>query len=260
MQIKYALSLALTVAVTLVLFPLLGFGEEAQISASAKQQALHERAERGDAKAQYDLGLSYEYGFGEAQDYHEALRWYRKSAEQGFTDSRFALARMYFDGTGVIQDFTKAAHWYGCPNPAENILKGCKEISYADLPQAAADLLSEMKCKTSHNYDFGSALDLNGDGTPEYQICSADAPHGPCTAVVIGKIGSKWKSLSAGPSLGYAKACSEFVVLESQHEGFHDICLPSLCSPTSKNCIPTIWQFKNDHYRIIGPNSDVPSK
>lgn len=41
-------------------------------------------AERGDAKAQYMIGLAYYTGTGVPQDYKQAVSWYRKAAEQGY--------------------------------------------------------------------------------------------------------------------------------------------------------------------------------
>jgi|SRR5437016_8645615 len=40
------------------------------------------RAEKGDAKGQFDLASMYFYGKGVPQDYAEAARWCRKAAEQ----------------------------------------------------------------------------------------------------------------------------------------------------------------------------------
>ena len=40
-------------------------------------------AEKGDALAQFKLGLMYESGEGVPQDFAEAVRWYRLDAEQG---------------------------------------------------------------------------------------------------------------------------------------------------------------------------------
>ena len=40
-------------------------------------------AEKGDAKAQFNLGVMYVLGQGTPQDYKEVLKWYRKAAEQG---------------------------------------------------------------------------------------------------------------------------------------------------------------------------------
>jgi uncharacterized protein len=42
-------------------------------------------AEQGNAYAQYNLGLMYDYGTGVAQDYREAAKWYRLAAVRGYT-------------------------------------------------------------------------------------------------------------------------------------------------------------------------------
>ncbi|MCL2887556.1 MAG: sel1 repeat family protein [Betaproteobacteria bacterium] len=47
-----------------------------------KAEELHrKKAERGDARAQYNLGFMYETGYGVTQDYAEAATWYRKAAD-----------------------------------------------------------------------------------------------------------------------------------------------------------------------------------
>ena len=55
-------------------------------------------AEKGDAQAQYNLGVMYYTGDGVAQDYAEALRWYRLAAEQGYASAQFFL---FFTGVPV---------------------------------------------------------------------------------------------------------------------------------------------------------------
>jgi uncharacterized protein len=40
-------------------------------------------ADKGLARAQYNLGVMYRDGQGVQQDYKEAVSWYRKAAEQG---------------------------------------------------------------------------------------------------------------------------------------------------------------------------------
>ena len=44
-------------------------------------------AEKGDADAQYNLGVMYGKGQGVPQDYAEAMRWYYKAAEKGFAEA-----------------------------------------------------------------------------------------------------------------------------------------------------------------------------
>jgi hypothetical protein len=60
-------------------------GEEAfkGCSPSIVFKVLEVQALLGDADAQCKLGKMYENGRGVAQDYAEAVKWYRKSAEQG---------------------------------------------------------------------------------------------------------------------------------------------------------------------------------
>jgi hypothetical protein len=76
------------------------------------------RAERGDARSQFELGAMYYYGKGVSKDYIEAVRWYRKSAEQGDADAQYSLALMYHDGKALPQDDSEAASW--CRRAAEH--------------------------------------------------------------------------------------------------------------------------------------------
>jgi TPR repeat protein len=69
------------------------------------------RAERGDAKAQFDLGCAYVKGDGLAKDEVEAVKWYRKAAEQGNPDAQFALSFCYYNGVGVAKEEEEAAKW-----------------------------------------------------------------------------------------------------------------------------------------------------
>ena len=46
-------------------------------------KSLKEKAQAGDAQAQYDLGVAYADGKGVPKDEVEAVKWYRKAAEQG---------------------------------------------------------------------------------------------------------------------------------------------------------------------------------
>ncbi len=70
------------------------------------------RAERGDADAQYHLGLMHENGQDVMEDDAQTAEWYRKAAEQGDADAQFNLGVMYNNGEGVMQDYAKAVEWY----------------------------------------------------------------------------------------------------------------------------------------------------
>jgi uncharacterized protein len=69
-------------------------------------------ANRGDAKAQYRLGLLYSNGReGVGQNRLEAVKWYRRAAEQGDHEAQASLADAYFNGFGVPQDYIEAHKW-----------------------------------------------------------------------------------------------------------------------------------------------------
>jgi hypothetical protein len=143
-----------------------------------------------------------------------------------------------------------------CPAPSNEVLATCRAITYKDLPVGAKALLRHLKCDTgpSSSYNYGTAVDLNGDGIPEYQFCCNEAPHGPCGAILMGRIGGKWTDLTdKGGMLGFEGPCNQFVALATQHRGFHDICLPIECAPSSEGgaCNPAIWQFDGTRYRAI---------
>lgn len=69
-------------------------------------------AEQGDAYAQSLLGGMYYFGNGVAQDYGEAVKWYRLAALQGDLHAQSFLGSMYAVGNGVPQDYDEAAKWY----------------------------------------------------------------------------------------------------------------------------------------------------
>ena len=69
-------------------------------------------AEKGFAKAQYNLGLMYGKGKGVNRDYKEAVRWYLRAAEKGYSKAQTNLGWMYEKGKGVPRDDQKAAKWF----------------------------------------------------------------------------------------------------------------------------------------------------
>lgn len=79
---------------------------------AAPIQQLHKQAEKGDAEAQFSLGLLYDRGRGVPKDKSEALRWYRLAATQGDMFAESALGDNYWEGTGVPKDDTEAVRWW----------------------------------------------------------------------------------------------------------------------------------------------------
>jgi len=102
----------IALAAVLVCLPACGGSER-----SGVQQTLDEQralAERGDAGAQFNLGVMYATGEGVAQDNAEAIRWYRLAADQGDAAAQSKLGEMYMwhSFQGVPQDGGEAMHWW----------------------------------------------------------------------------------------------------------------------------------------------------
>jgi TPR repeat protein len=68
-------------------------------------------AERGDARAQAQLGFMYATGLSVAQNYALASYWYRRAAEQGNAAAQHLLGLMYDKGFGVPPDYVLAHMW-----------------------------------------------------------------------------------------------------------------------------------------------------
>lgn len=87
----------------------------------AKSAEWHRRsAEQGHDRAQAMVGMFYNTGQGVPRNQAEALKWWRKSAAQGNADARFNLGMAYWRGEGVPQDFDKAAVLFRKMAPAGN--------------------------------------------------------------------------------------------------------------------------------------------
>ncbi len=69
-------------------------------------------AEKGDTEAQNNLGLTYAKGLGVPPDDKQAVSWFRKAAEEGYAEAQDNLGAMYANGRGVSQDYSQAAVWF----------------------------------------------------------------------------------------------------------------------------------------------------
>ncbi|MDP1666780.1 MAG: J domain-containing protein [Methylobacter sp.] len=74
-------------------------------------------AEQGNAEAQFQAGLIYANGQGQAKDDKQAVGWLAKAAEQGHREAQTKLGFMYATGRGVAQNYSSAVYW--CYKAAE---------------------------------------------------------------------------------------------------------------------------------------------
>lgn len=75
---------------------------------------LRQKAEAGDASAQYELGDRYTSAEGVSQNFVEAAKWFRLAAEQGHARAQHRLGILYADGDllRVGKDAVEAAKWF----------------------------------------------------------------------------------------------------------------------------------------------------
>ena len=69
-------------------------------------------ATRGDASAQYELGVRYSEGRGLVRDTKAAAQWFEKAADQGLAPAQYRLGSYYEKGIGVERDYAKARSYY----------------------------------------------------------------------------------------------------------------------------------------------------
>jgi len=86
---------------------------QAKTSVTDELTARRQRAESGDADAQYDLGVAYANGYGVPQDYARSALWYLKGAQQGLAKAQHELGSLYLSGQGVETDRAEALMWLG---------------------------------------------------------------------------------------------------------------------------------------------------
>jgi TPR repeat protein len=78
-----------------------------------KSLAPYEKAQAGNPRAQYELGLLLLNGEGGAtKNPRRAVKWLEQAAKSGSADAAFALGVMYQKGQGALQNFEQALHWF----------------------------------------------------------------------------------------------------------------------------------------------------
>jgi TPR repeat protein len=96
------------------------------------------------ADAQFSRGLSFACE-GAAQDYAQALLWYRKAADQSHSLAQFNLALMYAAGQGVPRDAAQSKVWMqrsadlGDAGAQYNVGMNLHRASLGGLPGTAAE-------------------------------------------------------------------------------------------------------------------------
>ena len=110
---------------------------------SVQIEKLKPIAKKGDAKAQYQLGIHFLIGgIGNEPDLEKAIYWLRQSAEQNFPLAQYRMAICYEKGVGVetdkelaLENYKKAANQGHLESQlsAGYILKGASNFNASAL-------------------------------------------------------------------------------------------------------------------------------
>lgn len=106
---------------------------------AAYSQAL-ERAHKGEAEAELQMGLRYAEGDGVIKNDKEAAKWLEKAARHGLAEAQYHYGLALLQGRGVVQDYKAAFHWI--EQPAQ---RGHSQAQYS---------LAEL-----YRYGTGTAMD-----------------------------------------------------------------------------------------------------
>jgi TPR repeat protein len=118
-------------------------------------------AEKGDANAEYCLGLLYFEGSGVQRNYGEAISWYRKSADQGYALAEASMGYIYLQGTGVAQDYVEAIRWF---NKAADQGNANAEYNLGSIYRSGKGVTQDFQ-KALYWYQKGAS---QGDANAEY--------------------------------------------------------------------------------------------
>lgn len=107
------------------------------------RQWYEKAALQGHAGAQVNLGSLYDYGRGGPQDFRMAAKWYRRSADQGNDLAQRRLGLLYERGDGVPKDYVQAYMWYklGAANGGKTAVMMRDELAV----RMTSDQLAEAK-------------------------------------------------------------------------------------------------------------------
>jgi len=97
--------------------------------------------------------VMYHQGHGVAQDFNEAIKWYRLAAAQGESHAQVALGGMYAKGEGVTQDNLRGNMWFSIAAAHGDAGAGKDRDTLATTMTAAqiaeAQAMAD-KCQASH--------------------------------------------------------------------------------------------------------------
>jgi TPR repeat protein len=94
-------------------------------------------AQDGNALAQFNLALLYQFGLGVERDMDIAIEWFERAAQQGQPDAQVAIGDLFMDGLWGAPDLEEAAAWY----------RLAAKQGHAEAKRKLDEVMSEMQPK-----------------------------------------------------------------------------------------------------------------
>ena len=108
---------------------------------AADLQTPRNLAAEGNSRAQYNLGVMYDFAKGVPQDFTAARQWYEKAAAQGHAGAQNNLGGLYEFGHGVKRDYVRAYMWYNIAS-AHRTGDPQKDVAAESLDEIAGRMTS----------------------------------------------------------------------------------------------------------------------
>jgi len=105
-------------------------------SNSKSFNAILKLAKKGNVKAMYYVGLSYEIGNGTDVNYKKAAKWYKKAAEAGYSKAQYNLAFMYRYGYGVRKNLVESYKWFYILGDKNECYLDVQEMTKSEIRKA----------------------------------------------------------------------------------------------------------------------------
>lgn len=112
---------------------------------------------------QINLGRIYQFGLGLAQDYDEAMKWYKKAEANGSREATALISTLYHYGQGVPVNLTEALNMYHKAGDCGAALNG-KGLLYQNglgVTQNYDTAMSYFEQATQ--FEYGDAFNSMGD-------------------------------------------------------------------------------------------------
>ena len=136
---------------------------------------LRKGAKKGDAVAQYKLGMAYADAYKVKRDYATAVEWLLLAGDQGHPQALEFVAKLYFTGHGVEQDHQQAAALFEksarLGNPEAQVLLGGMFVNGEGVDQDFKKAAYWYRLAADQGYARGQynlgVLHNNGEGVQQ---------------------------------------------------------------------------------------------